>query len=379
MARGGPSSEVAALLEEVCDGDAQVSFFQGDVSVQADVASVLERIDATLPPLRGVFHLAGVFNDGVIERLDEERFLSVLAPKVTGGWNLHLLTKGHLLDHFVLFSSGASFLGATGLANYAAANAFLDALAVYRRRRNLPGVSIAWGPWERTGMADAVGRGREAQWRRGGLETMPVEAALEVMERILSAEAPNPAVLPVDWKLFDDSMGTRATPPLFADLIAEARSSGEVRRQAESGDSGRRPVAPLLDVDSVLGLSEADRTNYVQELLLREAAGELGMRPADLDPDRPLTSLGLDSLMAVQLKNRIQAALGVGLPMSRFVSGMGVSDLTLEVLASLDTGGLDSGGSASTRPRAALDDTEGMDDERVTELLKKLLAEGTET
>src|SRR5512140_1738341 len=146
------SPQIAALQASGAD----VRTLRADVSVRADMESVFEAIAASHFPLAGVIHAAGIFDDRVLLNHDWDRFARVLTPKVQGGWLLHELTRDTPLDFFVLFSSAASVLGPVGLGNYAAANAFLDALAWYRRAQGLPAVSLDWAAWAKTGMAEAV-------------------------------------------------------------------------------------------------------------------------------------------------------------------------------------------------------------------------------
>src|SRR6185295_15249043 len=133
----------------------EVRILRADVADEAQLARALAEVDETMPPLRGVIHAAGVLDDGTVLHLDRNRLDAVMAPKVAGAWNLHALTAGRTLDFFVLFSSVTSLLGSPGQANYAAGNAFLDALAAYRRARGLTALAIDWGPWSEVGLAAA--------------------------------------------------------------------------------------------------------------------------------------------------------------------------------------------------------------------------------
>src|SRR5205085_5839248 len=154
-ARGGRTA-----IEALERAGAQVVVAQADVTREAQVASVLARIDASMPPLRGIIHAAGALDDGLLVNLDRERLAAVMAAKVEGAWNLHALTLNRQLDFFVLFSSVASVLGSPGQGSYAAANAFLDALAHLRRALGLPALTINWGAWAAVGMAARANQGR---------------------------------------------------------------------------------------------------------------------------------------------------------------------------------------------------------------------------
>ena len=182
---GIASEEARACLRRLETAGAQVAAVRADVGREEDVAGLLEEFRRAMPPLRGVVHAAGVFDDRVLMRHDRERFARVLAPKVKGAWNLHRLTREMPLDFFVLFSSAAPYLGLVGLGNYTAANAFLDALAHYRRGRGLPALSVAWGGWTRVGMAGALGERREEQWMSKGLDSLTPDEGLRVLNDLM--------------------------------------------------------------------------------------------------------------------------------------------------------------------------------------------------
>ena len=149
------SAPARERLRELEAAGAQIAVFQGDVSREGDVRRILAEMGRTMPPLRGVIHLAGIGDDCALVDMDWPRFAKVLAPKVAGGWNLHALTLQEPLDFFVLFSSQAGLMGSTSQGSYSAANTFLDALAHHRRALGLPGLSIVWGPWTDVGIAPA--------------------------------------------------------------------------------------------------------------------------------------------------------------------------------------------------------------------------------
>ena len=167
---------------------AEVLLYEGDVARREDVAALLSQIQATMPPLRGIIHAAGVWEGGVLLQQDWNRFFEVLAPKVQGAWNLHELTQSLALDFFVSFSSGASVLGAAGLGDYASANSFLDALAHYRQAKGLPGSSINWGPWAGLGMVRSVTDLDSQRWSEHGMGLIPPELALYALAQVIRQE-----------------------------------------------------------------------------------------------------------------------------------------------------------------------------------------------
>jgi NAD(P)-dependent dehydrogenase (short-subunit alcohol dehydrogenase family)/acyl carrier protein len=306
VARRAPSESAAAELERLkVDSGATLSVHAADVSNSEDMIRVMSEIDASPLPLRGVFHVAGIFEDRVLAGMDWGRFERVLAPKVSGGWNLHTLTKDRDLDFFVLFSSGASFLAPVGLGNYSAANAFLDGLAEHRRCLGLPVASVNWGPWARTGMAEAVGLQREDQWTEAGFGSMPIEGALEVLGRVVGENGRRSvtrlAVLPVNWSQHFSALGH--TPPMFRGLGSEERLS-----LASSQPALGKAVSLSERLE---GMPADGHWDFLLTWVRDEVRRVLGFRSArDLDPDKGFFDLGMDSLLAVELKNRLQAAVG---------------------------------------------------------------------
>ena len=171
-------------------------------AIGEQVAALLAEIRRGLPPLRGIFHLAGVLDDGVLREQTRERFDRVMAAKVLGAWNLHELTRDDPLDLFVLFSSAAALLGSPGQGNYAAANAFLDALAHHRRWEKLPALSVNWGSWAEVGMAARLERAEGGDCRPRGVGWIEPTRGLRVLEHLLSEDRIQAGVLPIDWPKF---------------------------------------------------------------------------------------------------------------------------------------------------------------------------------
>ena len=262
-----------------------------DVSDGAAVARMLAKLEQSdLPPLAGVFHGAGVLSDGSLTNQDWERFERVLRPKALGAWHLHRATEGLDLDLFVLFSSASGILGSAGLTNYAAANTFLDQLAAHRRALGLAGQSIQWGAWFGVGMAK---RHREQLARRlgaAGMEWLTPEQGLRALARLVLEDAGNIAVLSQDLSSFD-----RGGRPLLAEL---APGRGEEAR-ADSRD------------DLLTRLREAARPDR-QEILLqfvRDEVRSVLRLPSRPSPEIGFFDLGVDSLMAVELRTRLSRAL----------------------------------------------------------------------
>ena len=195
------------------------------------------------PPIRGVVHAAGVLQDGLLTQLDAAALNSVLRPKVIGGWLLHRLLEGRRrLDFFVLFSSAGSLLGQPGQGNYAAANAFLDALAHHRRAQGQPALSINWGAWSGLGFADTPG-GRRLAARLAllGIRSIAPGQALEVLERLLRQDSTQVTAVPVDWGRYRQFYSAGTESPLLSELAREA-SRQLTRRRAIRAKRGIRSL-----------------------------------------------------------------------------------------------------------------------------------------
>jgi polyketide synthase 12/myxalamid-type polyketide synthase MxaB/epothilone polyketide synthase D len=289
---------VREAVAALASSGAQVRVVAADVADPQAAERLLAELEATLPPLGGVVHTAGVLSDAVLARQGWDTFAPVLAPKVRGAWNLHRLTAGRKLDFFIAFSSVAGLLGSPGQANYSAANAFLDALAHTRRAQGLPAVSIDWGPWAEGGMAADLDEVHRRRLAARGMVALPVERGLRALER-LATGAPQVAVLDADWQALRASSARES--PLLAELL-----------QAPSGTPSPAREAPVADVLAELSaLPERQRLQRVEELVHAEVCRVLGLAgPSQLEPHRGFADAGMDSLMTLELRNRLQRLLG---------------------------------------------------------------------
>jgi hypothetical protein len=249
-----------------------------------------------------VFHSAGVLDDGALAQQSWERFRTVLAPKIDGAWHLHTLTERMEIDHFVLYSSVAALFGSRGQSNHAAANAFLDGLARHRRARGLAALSINWGAWAEVGAA--AERGVVARAAEEGFGSFTPDEGLALLERLMRGAAPQVGVAPVQWPVFLQRFAGRV-PPFFAEFAGAARPHAAEGAAAAQPDVVRRieEAPPHRRRDILL--------SYVQE----QSARVLALPVAQVDDRTPLNELGLDSLMAVELRNLLGAGLGLARPL----------------------------------------------------------------
>ena len=295
--------ELVAALQAL--GAQTVQVVSCDVSDRGSVRSVLSSIPAERR-LTGVFHLAGVLDDGIVSALTGERLERVLRPKLDGAYHLHELTAEQDLAAFVLFSSVAG-LGGAGQANYAAASVFLDALAAERRHRGLAGLSLMWGLWEPrgAGMTAHLGKAELLRMRRQGVLPLSLELGLELLDAALSRAEAVLIPLRLDVGVMQRQLGGAEVPALYRALLR----GGLQRASAASGDTSalRARLAALA--------SDAERLKALVELAQEDIAAVLALPGASSVPaDVPLKELGLDSLMAVELRNRLSARVGSKLP-----------------------------------------------------------------
>ncbi|MGI9181141.1 MAG: beta-ketoacyl reductase, partial [Longimicrobiaceae bacterium] len=298
VGRSAPSEAARQAVAELESMGAQIVIERADVSREADVARVLERIEGELPPLRGVVHAAGLLADATLLQLDRQRLTVAMAPKVQGAWNLHRLTLGAALDFFVLFSSAAALLGTPGQANYAAANAFLDALAHHRRARGLPALSINWGTWSGIGLAAAQSN-RGARLAEQGLRSLSPAQGIAALGRILTTEAAQLGVMRFDVARWCELHPAAAASPFLSIL----------RAPVESDAATRRPSGGIRQ--AILDASPREREELMEAHLRERVAQVLRLAPSRVVLGAPLKQQGMDSLMTLELRNRLESDLEI--------------------------------------------------------------------
>jgi NADPH:quinone reductase-like Zn-dependent oxidoreductase/acyl carrier protein len=297
IGRRPPSAEAAARLEELRAVGARVEIRCADVSDAPAIEAVVGEIEHEMPPLAGVVHAAGMLDDGILFQQTRERLRAVMAPKVQGAWNLHASTADCGLDFFILFSSAASLVGSPGQGNYTAANSFLDALAHHRCASGLPGLSINWGPWSEVGMAAEASRA--ANMATAGIDSLTPGQGVAALQRLLRGSPAQVGVMALNLPQWQRRYPRIAELPLLAELMEG------IARDADEQNQVREALLTLA--------TDSAREAYLEKYL-REQLGEvLGLDPLRIDPQAPLLDLGFDSLMMVELKNRLERGLGVGL------------------------------------------------------------------
>jgi acyl transferase domain-containing protein len=319
VGRRGPKPEDEATLAAVRSLGARVSVVACDIGDAEAVRGLWRDVLAARPPLRGIVHAAGVLSDAVLADQDERRFDVVAAAKIDGALELHAASSRDPLDFFAMFSSTSALLGSPGQANYAAANAFLDALASHRQARGLVATSIGWGAWGEVGMAALLSDAHRARWARAGLGLLEPADAFPRLGRVLAGTAPHVAILALDPGRFAAQAG-----PAVRALLGSRPAAHEPAKPAEDTQAG--PLAALKSAASA-----EDRAALVRAYVHQETARVLGFSASALDVDTPLSALGFDSLMAVQLRNRVESDLALTLPLTEILGGPTVKQLTQSI------------------------------------------------
>ena len=299
--RGAPASAGVALAAMAAAG-ADVTVAAADVADRGALARVLADVQARLPPLRGVIHAAGVLRDAMLAEQTPEHFEEVMAPKVLGAWNLHTLTSGTPLDLFVLYSSAAALLGSPGQANHAAANAFLDGLAHHRRALGLPALSVNWGAFSEVGTVAKLGA-EGASLSRRGMATLTPAQGLATLERLLAQPIAQMGVARIDLRQWIEFFPSVAASPTFSGLAARGAAAGPAR-------GGLRQAMDAAPPEQ--------RGALVEAAVIEAIARVLHINAARVVRSTALADLGVDSLIGLELRNRLENATGLKLPATLF-------------------------------------------------------------
>jgi len=380
LGRSTPDAAAQRAIQEMEQAGAEIVIVQADVSLAREINEVFQKIEKELPPLRGVIHSAGVLADGMLINQDWSGFSKVFAPKVEGTWHLHKLTKNMSLDFFVMFSSVASLLGSPGQANHAAANMFMDMLAHHRQAQGLPALSINWGAWSQTGAAVEYGVADRVIQR--GMSTFSPEEGLQVLEYLLGQPVPQVAVARMNWLVFMKQYHPGAELPFFADIVRGVQSRAEPAQLPEN----KREALWLQLQQAPLHKRQPLLSAYIQSQVCKVLGLDSGQK---LNEDMPLSEVGLDSLMAVEVRNILGATLNLkrALPATLVFDYPTVSAITAYLMTEMDLAPTEEQpGQPSGKPQkdAAIDGSmlrlldalEDLSDEEVDRMLADQLKEG---
>jgi NAD(P)-dependent dehydrogenase (short-subunit alcohol dehydrogenase family)/acyl carrier protein len=314
--RNQPAAEALESVDKLRSGGANILIERADAARMEDVERLFRNVESTMPRIAGIVHAAGVLHDGFMEKQTFESFLRVMAPKVEGAWNLQRQTEGRQLDFFVCYSSIAALVASPGQGPYAAANAFLDGLM----GGIAAGLSVGWGPWDSEGMAASGSLRTRERWQASGVNFLSPEAAISFLERAMRLRLPYVAAF--DFATMAARLADSDVPSILSELRSTRRPPRPMRE-------------PVLRDDLLASLRAADSSRRFELLshYLREQAGRvLGHEGPVVELGESLTVLGIDSLMAVELRSAVTRELGVEVPISRFLDGSGIVDLA-ELLA----------------------------------------------
>jgi acyl carrier protein len=348
-----------------------------DIADEEQVRAFIEQFQQEgWPAIRGVMHTAAVIEDRLLTQLDDEAFRYVLRPKIVGSWLLHQLLND--LDFYVLFSSLGAVLGQVGQGNYAAANAFLDALAAYRRACGQPGLSINWGGWAELGLAMTSGAQRTIQaLEQQGVNSFTPEQGISALEHLMQRQAAGvggaqSAVMPINWARFRQVRAAAGHSRLLADLTSQAHVA-ESPLAVETGGGVR---------DSFATADPEQRRDLLEAYLQQQVARVLKLDPSRVEPSKPLGLMGIDSLMALELRNRLEADLGVAFSATLVWNYPTIVEMIPHVAGKIglalvaDNGEPEANAGLSEQPEL-IDDVLGeLDDLSDEEALRRLLGNG---
>jgi acyl transferase domain-containing protein/acyl carrier protein len=312
-------------------------------------------------PVRGIVHAAGSVDDRLLVNMTESDFTAVMAPKVGGARALHNTFHGDDLQFFVMFGSAGSVIASPGQGNYAAANAFLDAFAHYRQAQRLPAITIGWGPWS-VGMVEELKL--EKIYAQRAIDLITPAAGTRILDRLINQKTPNVIAINADWTRARRAGFGGRLPPMFSEL-------GAAETSLDPTDSG----SSIIDVLS--GCPEANRLDVVVSHVQQIAAAVFELAVDDIGPDDALDDVGLDSLMAMEFRLRVNAMFGIDLPLLELLKGMSVESLAVRILTELPLA--DAGPAAVTErqsePAAASDDVDRLIEQLSEAELREVLAE----
>jgi len=351
------NEEIAALRKKLESQGGQLLSVACDISDKNETEAAIAQLIKKVPSVRGIFHAAAVLADAPIDQLEESQFASVLKPKAEGALNLHNISVALELplDHFVLYSSISGMVGNSGQGNYAAANAYLDALAEYRRSQGLPATSVAWGALGEVGMVardETVAKFME----RKGITPLSMDAAMMVMAQVLVGAPPSIGAFLVDWDKWGKTTSLDGADPI-AILIGD-----------QSSNSSRASI-----IEKLKNGSDKERLEIAQEFLRETLSEVINVDKAQIPLEKPLIDLGVDSLMSIEFQLALEGALSSPNGGIQWAPQASIVDISTSLIEFVDEQA-----SGSQSDDDAMDvDVDSLSDSDVEELLEKLLADGT--
>ncbi len=325
--RGAATEEAKAELAQLAGRGVQIYAEPCDIADRRAVERVFQHIHQTMPPVVGVLHAAMVLEDGLLANLDEERFHRVLAPKVLGADNLDRLTRGMPLEYFVLFSSATTLVGNPGQGNYVAANAYMEGIARRRRQDGLRALAIGWGPITDVGVLARSERLRARFQKLIGVRGMRARDALDLMARAL--EQPQTANLAVMTISPTEGIFTADRLPVLTSPTYASMVRGD---QAEPGRLAHH--VDLYELARTEGIESVQRT--LTDIIVVQLAHILHAREEDIPRIRPLSEIGVDSLMAIEVAMNLEETIGIHMSLTSTIGNLTVGGLANELIAQLD-------------------------------------------
>jgi surfactin synthase thioesterase subunit/acyl carrier protein len=312
--RGDQDPNSGLVAKELAAFGAEVRIVSADITKESDVRRLLEQVAESSWELRGIFHCAGLLDDGILLQMSWEKLWRVMAPKVSGGWLLSELSRACNLEYFVVFSSILSVTGSAGQSNYSAANAFLDALVVRRRAQGLPALALNFGPWA-TGLATVSGEKGRQIWRARGTEYISSTLGVDALDALVGGDLSHAVITVTKWPVFLQQF--EKAPSLYNELRKEAAPSVSAAGLSLDQSTLRRKLKEA---------TPTQRREILTAFVLEQAMKTLGITKP-IDTERPLADFGLDSLMSVTLVNRLEVPLGVRVSTAKLIQGPSVRQL----------------------------------------------------
>ncbi|MCA0350998.1 MAG: SDR family NAD(P)-dependent oxidoreductase [Chloroflexi bacterium] len=312
-------SQLVNALSQLEQAGANLRYAAINVADQAALAEFLQQYRAeTGLAIRGIVHAAGVLDDQMLYRMEPSALTSVFAPKVAGAWALHEVFSQEPLDFMIFCSSLAASIGSVGQAHYAAANSFMDSLAAYRHSQGLAGLSINWGPWAEVGMAAKL---NPQLFEAHGVQLLQPQQALVAMEQLINDQAIQTTIAEIDWATWLKSNQVVATLPFFAALAPSATIAQTASNATQEHEFRQR----------VLQTQPSERQALITQQLKQLIAKVMQLEPSKLDSQLALHTLGLDSIMAIELKTSISQNLGVTLSVAYLIQGPSIDEIVANV------------------------------------------------